>query len=338
MTRTHLHRNHGCRTHGFIGVLTLVVVLAACGETDRASTIQSARTPADRVALIRTTTGVAGVLEGTANVVWSLDRAVAAADGSAVFSTEIDGTLTRNDPWTGDALDSWPIGLGLTPVVVAPGGDRVVVSDRPAGYDSVAAARERTHLGVRNGKTGEVMHDLEVAADIEPEAFSLDATQLFVLDHRGDHYRVQTLDLPSGERADVIGNDKKPAEDMRGRPIHGVLSADGSLLSTLYINPENPDEPAFVHVLNLEGWSYCVDLPAEFAQGPTRSQSIERTDSDHIIVRAPAIDRAARIDLDATALGAGTAVTLDPTAGVPADAPYRAVTNFVALITVRAAP
>ena len=120
---------------------------------------------------------------------------------------------------------------------------------------------------------------------------------------------------------------------MRGRPVHGVLDTRGRVLATLYVNPDDQDEPAFVHVLNLGGSTYCVDLPPEFAQGPARSQTIERTAADVIVVRAPAVDRSARFDLrtlDTAAVPPPPAIAAG--AGVAADAPYRSVPGFVAMV------
>ena len=321
------------RVHALIGVIVLAV--AACGQAARTPTAAPPPAPAASTALIRTSAGVGGVVEGAGAIAWSVDHGVAALDGSAVFSTGGAGLLTRNNPHTGETIDSWPIEAEMMPVLVVPGGDHVVLSDRPSDYDSFAAPRASTHLQVRSGTTGAVVHDLQITADLEPEAMSLDGQQLFVLDHRGDHYRVQGLDLATGEHHDLIDRDKNPAEDMRGRAVQGVLSKDRSMLSTLYINPDNAAEPAFVHVLNLNGWTYCIDLSDEFAQGPARSQSIERTDGDHIVVRAPAINQAARFDLAEMMTGDGTPlVQVDPTAGTPADAPYRAIPDFEALITI----
>ncbi len=330
------------RTHVLIAVITLI--FAACGQATRTTAATPApppprpaaplpATPGPGIALVRTTSGVAGVVEGASDVAWSVDHGVAALDGSAVFSTG-NGRLISHEPRTGEQLQSWPIDAEMMPVLVTPGGRQVVLSDRPSDYDSVAVTRATTHIQVRSGATGAIRHDLRIAADLEPEAMSLDEAHLFVLDHRGDHYRVQSLNLLTGERGDLIDRDKNPAEDMRGHSVHGVLSMDHSMLATLYINAEDPEEPAFVHVLNLNGWTYCIDLSAEFAQGPARSQSIERTDDDEIVVRAPAINRAARFDLAELATGDGTPqVQVDLATGSPADAPYRAIPNFEALIT-----
>ena len=111
--------------------------------------------------------------------------------------------------------------------------------------------------------TGTETHRLVLSGNLRPEAFSVDGTLIFALDYRGDHYRVQTINLASGERYDTSDRDKVvQPEDMHGSSVRGVMSADRTLLATLYRDPGNAKEPAFVHVLDLEhGWSYCADLP-----------------------------------------------------------------------------
>ena len=69
---------------------------------------------------------------------------------------------------------------------------------------------------------------------------------------------------------------------MHGHAVHGVMSEDRTLLATLYRNPANTDEPAFVHVLDLQhGWSYCADLPVPFGTGAPGTDLIELTKSRH---------------------------------------------------------
>jgi len=321
-------------------MLTVILgfVLAACGAAAPTSTHDRAAprsSPAPTVTLIRTRTGVAGVTTGTDTVRWSVDGAVAAADASAVFSRTPDGELARHDTGTGAVTARWSIAPDLAPVLVEPDGGRVLLSDRPLGYDSETGARATTHLQVRIGPDATIGPDLQLAGDIEPEAFGLsryDPSTAYVLDHRGDHYRVQRLDLLTGEHSDVGDRDKNPGEDMRGRPVHGVLDSGRTMLATLYVNPDDEDEPAFVHVLNLGGTTYCVDLPAAFAEGPVRSQSIEITAHDVIVVRAPMADLSARFDLHSLDEAATPAPSVTGGAGVPTDAPYRSVPGFLAMV------
>ncbi|MEO6467744.1 MAG: hypothetical protein ABIP21_01490 [Acidimicrobiia bacterium] len=317
--------------------LMLVLVAAACGSAGGVETTRAPVRPkasVARIALVQTSTGIAAVTGGTDHHLWSAVGAVAAPDGSAVFAMDVDGLLVELDPHTGEFLHSWPVPLGVAPVVVAPDGAIVALSDRPTGYDSESQPRPRTRVVVVNGIDGAILHDLDLAGDVEPEAFSIDHRSLYALDYRGDHYRVQTIDLPSGERSDLIDRDKEPADDMRGRAVHGVLSSDRLQLATLYVNPENRVEPAFVHVLDLNGSSYCVHLPDAFAQGPARSQSIERTEDDHVVVRNPALDRSARFSLTAISAGETVPVTTEPSVGTAPDGPYRSVEGFQALVAV----
>ncbi len=143
------------------------------------------------------------------------------------------------------------------------------------------------------------MHRRALTGDVQPEAFSVDGARMFALDYRGDHYRVQTIELRTGLRYDTSDRNKVvAAEDMRGRAVHGVMSADRTLLATLYRNPGDADEPAFVHVLDLEnGWSYCADLPAPFGTGPPGTDAIELTPGDTVIVAATPAQRLAEIHI-----------------------------------------
>ena len=130
-------------------------------------------------------------------------------------------------------------------------------------------AVRRRPVVVFDTSTGTDAAPLTLTGDVQPEAFSIDGSLVFALNYVGDHYRVQTIELATGERYDTNDRDKVPPEDMHGQAVHGVMSKDRTLLATLYRNPGDADEPAFVHVLDLQhGWSYCADLPAPFGTGP----------------------------------------------------------------------
>ena len=319
--------------------VTFVVLLAACGAAE--GTVRTADGPADppveptvdRGVLIRTVDGVVNAATGSTGIRWSIPGAIAAVDGSAVYAQDADRALLRIDPESGETVDTWSVDPTLTPVLVEPGGGRVVMSDRPTTTDSWTTTRASTHIEVVDTESDTVGPVRDVAGDFEPEAFGSDPPTIFGLDHRGDHYRVQWLNLVSGERGDVSDREKNPGEDMRGRPIHGVLSSDGATLSTLYVNSLGHHVPAFVHVLDLGGSTYCVDLAADFATGPPRSQSIEITDDDVLVIRAPAADQLAEFDLGWLQREAGPEPARIRTgAGTAADAPYREIPGFLNLL------
>lgn len=325
------------RSHRLLVAFPLLVA-AACGSA-RGTTTRVEHPGASRpgeVALLATETGLTAVDAGTTRLRWHREGAVAALDGSAVFARG-SGTLVRLDPRTGDEVGSWPIDAALNPAVVAPDGRWVALTDRRPDYVADPAATH-TRLVVVDGASGAPRERLDLVGDVEPEAFTVDGQGLIVLDHRGSIYRVQRLELSTGERYDTIDEDKNPVGDMTGQRVRGVLSSDRSLLATLYRNPANADEPAFVHVLDLNGWTFCVDLPAPFGTGPDGNERIERTPDDAIVVTSEHPAVRARFDLaELRERGSKQVqVAVTPFAGPRADAAYLSIAGYRALIAVLA--
>jgi hypothetical protein len=293
-----------------------------------------ARPRADQgVALLSAESGVVAVEAGTTDVRWSAPGAVAALDGSAVFAKG-SGRLLRLDPATGKQLASWPVDAALDPVVVAPDGDWVALTDHP-DYEIGEPPAATTQMLVVAGTSGKVRARFDLAGDIEPEAFSPGGETLVVLEHRGPTYRVNTLDLQTGEQYPTIDENKDVVGDMAGRRVAGVLSADRMLLATLYQTSDGPEPGAFVHVLNLGGWTYCVGLPSAFGSGANGSVVVERH-GDEVVVVSEHADQRATFSL--TELAANGSSHLDvvvtPGAGVRADAAYRTVPGFRSLVAV----
>ncbi len=222
---------------------------------------------------------------------------VAALDDSAVFSIRGD-ELVRLDPQTYAVLSAWPREKGMVSIsAVSPGGRWVALTDHTGPY---SAEQRHTQLTVFDAEAGAAISHLALAGDVRPEAFSVNGRLVFALDDRGDHYRVQTIDLATGERYDTSDRDKTlEPEDMHGVTVHGVYNADRTVLATLYRNPGDADEPAFVHILDLvHGWSYCADLPPPFGTGTPGSDEIELTAADTAIVTATEASRIAEISID----------------------------------------
>ncbi|GIE90251.1 hypothetical protein [Actinoplanes regularis] len=173
------------------------------------------------------------------------------------------------------SLDGRACALGRTPAATVPDG------------------RARTPLlVVVDGRSREY----DLPGVIEPDAFTSDATGLFVLEWlpaaKPDHYRVRVLDLDSGKTHPLSTRAKVPVpggaeETMRGDGRQAVLSGDRKLLLTLYTHQPGHQHTrdllsgrpgnahAFVHVLHLvERWAYCLDLPHPFGEGPARGHAI----------------------------------------------------------------
>lgn len=329
------------RTHRFFRSLNLglaiavaAALLAACGAEDVPTRTSARATPSaapSQVALLSTESGITAVVPETTRERWSADGAVSALDGSAVFARGA-GTLIRLDPRTGDEVGSFAVDAALNPIVVAPYGRWVALTDR---YPRSAAdpVPMRTQLVVVDGASGVVRAEFDLPGDVEPEAFSIDGSQLVVLDHRQVGYRVQLLDLTTGDRYDTSDENKNPIGDMTGHRVRGVLSEDRTLLATLYQNPDDPEEPAFVHVLDLSGFAYCVDLLAAFGESPDGNVLIERA-GDEVIVISEHADQRATFSLDELRRVGSTnvRVTVTPGAGDRADAAYLDVPGYRALI------
>jgi hypothetical protein len=293
----------------FVTVVLMVAIGAGCGSTaHRATPAVQVVNPAVATGPLQLAAfddGVGAFGAGLTAPVWREPGAVAALDGSAVFSIRAgDGAdnLVRLDPSTGAVTSTWALSTdGLSISAVAPAGKWVALTDRMPGYGS--QGRSSTELLIFDATTGAVTHRTTLTGDIQPEAFSVDGRDVFVLHYIADHYRVQTLELTgtSYRLYDTTDRDKtQPAEDMHGRPLHGVLSADRTLLATLYRNPGDAKEPAFVHVLDLaHTWSYCADLPAPFGTGAAGSDAIELTAAGTVVVAANEAQRLAEIHIDA---------------------------------------
>jgi hypothetical protein len=284
----------------------LLAFAAGCGSSARTSTeaikVVDPPVAVGPLQLAVFDDGVGAVATGRTAPVWREAGAVAALDGSIVFSVRDDSgnsnpRLVRLDQRTGREDAAWPVPTGLTIAAVAPGGKWIALTDRRAGYGN--QGRAHTTVAIFDTTAGEVSHLLNLPGDVQPEAFSTDGSLVFALHYFPDHYRVQTIAVDGTMVSDTFGRDKTPAEDMHGNPIHGVLNADHTLLATLYRDPTSDDEPAFVHVLDLtHGWSFCTDLPAPFGTGSGRD-TIRLAPDDVVEVAATQTNRLAAIRIDA---------------------------------------
>ena len=283
-----------------IVVTALLLTAFGCGSNPRPEATVNVSSPTSATSA----TGPAQVADDAA--------AVAALDGSAAYSIRND-QLVRIEPDTNVVTASWALPNGSMAIsVVAPGGRWVALTDRPPGYDA-PQPRASTQLVVFDAKAGAEAHRLALAGDVRPEAFSVNGSLLFALDYRSDHYRVQTITLATGERFDTGNRDKTTEiEKMNGAAVRAVLNADHTLLSTLYRNPGDDDEPAFVHILDLaHGWAYCADLAPPFGTGPPGSDLIELSPADTVVVTATQASRIAEIHIDEVRTPSTKPVTIE---------------------------
>ncbi len=152
---------------------------------------------------------------------------------------------------------------------------RVVGSD---GVPYEASGRALTRLVVSRPAEN-FRETFELPGDFEPEAFSTDEEELFLIEHLdSERYRVRMMKLDTGRVFPISRLTKFAPNAMRGVGRVQVYAPKGDFLFTLYTRqPPNTahrsldsyddhgEVHAFVHVLNLKrGWAHCVDLPSPF--------------------------------------------------------------------------
>jgi hypothetical protein len=269
------------------GALVVAAVLGTAGCGTGGPARRAAVAPHGSL-LVGNAGGVAGLDASTGAVNYSMSGAVAAPDGSALLRTENgpDGPrLTALNP--GDGTFRWsrdiPAGLGVR--LVAPGGTHVVLMPP----EQTRGGRARTTIGVLRGSGGQVeSNDLE--GNYEPEAFSTDGRDLFVIEYSPplapDRYRVRRLHLATWTVEDVYSPDKDLQQDMRGTAHNQIMSPDGNRLYTLYTLLIGDTPRAFVHTLDLrDRWAHCIDLPAGVGVGPEGTTTLAvAPDSKHVYV------------------------------------------------------
>jgi hypothetical protein len=271
-----------------IATITLVgigLTASGCGSSGRVTTTAKVSAPAS---------------EREPAPVVADAAAVAALDESATFSIR-DNRLVHVDPTTNGVIRSWALPKGAVSIAtVAPDGRWVALTDRTERGYNTTQPRAFTELVVFAPESGTVTRRLTLSGDVLPEAFSFNGHLIFALDFRGDFYRVQTINLATGERVDTGNRDKSlERENMHGITVRGVLSADRKLLATLYRNPGDDTKPAYVHILDLvHSWAYCADLPAPFGTGPAGSDQIELTPAGTVVVTTTQASRIAEIHIN----------------------------------------
>jgi DNA-binding beta-propeller fold protein YncE len=127
----------------------------------------------------------------------------------------------------------------------------------------------------------------DLAGNFEPEAFSTDGRELFLLEYipalAPTRYRVRRL-LLEKERVVPIGRLKTAAPgQMQGTGRAQAYSPGADELYTLYTQQDSAGheagaisgDHAFVHLLNLEGsWTHCIDLPHTFGHGDATASAL----------------------------------------------------------------
>jgi hypothetical protein len=203
------------------------------------------------------------------------------ADAEAASTVRLDGTLDVR-------------------VVAESGGAVALMDPLPDGWDpEVPLPRWRTPIVVADPTGATETRTYDLRGNFEPEAFSTDDRQLFMIQHLPAEaptvYRVTVLNLRTGRVVPVFGPFKGPAERMPGIRLQQVLSPNADQLYTLYSSarpgyaPHHAPVPngatvSFVHVLSLQdGWAHCVGLPEELWDRPASEQAMATSPNGRLL-------------------------------------------------------
>lgn len=303
-----------------IVVLLVVVPLVACSSS--ATTASRAVTaPAPQLLFFATPLGVTVVDAATGRATLTAPDGILAPDRSTVFGTSSDGAATRVqtfEPLSGDAKT----------VTTLEGAQRLRVANHDGSAVVLGPPRSQAATDYPTGRSvttltivptdGSSNRSVEVDGNVEPEAFSSDDSNLFVLQYLPADapvgYQVRRLDLATGELHNIRTDDSDLDKPMAGRARTQVLSPDGTRLYTLYVvggdGAGNPGY-AFVHVLDLvHKQAFCVDLPSPFGTGGATSYAVAITRDGSRLYTIDAQDGAV-VTLDTQAM------TISPTVAIP---------------------
>ena len=219
----------------------------------------------------------------------------AASDGTTLLETH-EGS-------TGRILSTTTVPGELEARIVSESGRAVAMMEPlPEGWDpAVPFPRARTRIVVADPTGERETISLNLRGNFEPEAFSTNDDQLFLIQHLPAEtptaYRVTVLDLVREKLLPVFGPFKGPAERMPGTRLSQLLSPDADQLYTLYTSSRPGYAPhgapvannaavSFVHVLSLrDGWAHCVGLPRSMWDRPSSEQAMATTpDGNYLFV------------------------------------------------------
>ena len=277
------------------------LAVAACTQAPD----DAANRPVPRETLLLSTqAGPLVVQVPSGSVLFDRPRTVASLGGSWLLSATPSAGSTLLE--TVDGADAEPasdvrLDGTLDVRVVAESGAAVALMEPlPEGWDpEVPLPRSTTPIVVADPTGTSETRTYDLRGNFEPEAFSTDDRQLFMIQHLPAEaptvYRVTVLDLKRGRVYPVFGPYKAPPERMPGVRLQQIISPNADQLYTLYSSARpgyaphhapvaNDATVSFVHVLSLQdGWAHCVGLPQELWDRPAGEQAMATSPNGRLL-------------------------------------------------------
>ena len=318
------------RRHALL-LIPMLVLGSACSSAGSVTTAAPAPT-APELLFFASGAGVTVYDAQAGRATLTVPGGVLAPDRSAVFATTAQGSQTvldAYDPATGARRVAATV-EGSPQLRVANHDGSLVVFGPPrtdggsgSGY---ARGRPTTTLTIAPTDGGPT-RSLDVAGNVEPEAFSNDDSNLFVLQYLPADapvgYQVRRVDLSTGELHNIRTDDSDLDKPMAGRARTQVLSPDGTRLYTLYVVADSTGSGwghAFVHVLDLvDKEAFCIDLPNPFGMGEGSAYGIAiAPDGTHVYSVDPLHGQVADLDTGTMTIAKSAAIPALPSASIVA--------------------
>ncbi len=233
------------RVSSFLTALVIVAATASCESADVTSNLASADRRAGDVLVLGTADGPMLVDAVTAEPLGDGTATLTAPDGSRVYTSTSDGGTTSvvtRDTATGDVVAETEVGGRFDVRVASVSGDAVALMEPlPDGvHPWTPLPRASTTIVVADPSGVRPAQRLRLDGNFEPEAFSTDDQNLFLIEHLPAEaptaYRVTFLDLGTGEIRPVKGRFKVPPQRMPGTRLRQVFDPVKAQLYTLYTN------------------------------------------------------------------------------------------------------
>jgi hypothetical protein len=288
------------RNGGFILLVGMVLVGAACGQPADSPVAQ------EELLFLRTARGITVASAGGEEPNFRSSTAVPSGDWSTAVSAEIaknSTILSAAEPSTGRSMWERSLDGRLQVKVVSYEGDYVALGPVDEWHHTVGRAKTDLVIAASNGYAPP--QSLTLDGNYEPEAFSSDGKNLFVIEYlparNPVNYRVRSLDLTTGEVGGVYTPHDELQEAMGGTARVQALAPDGGRLYTLYTERLNGHTHTFVHVLSLdEKWAHCIDLPDGFAEDAEAATALTLSpDGSRLFVANSSTDNLAEVDTEA---------------------------------------
>ena len=309
-------------------VVVCVAIGAACtGAPEPSVNLAANDERNDDVLVLGTADGPMLVDAATGEPLGDGAATLTAPDGSRLYTSTVDGaatSLVTHDAQTGEVVARTRVDGRFDVRVASVSGEVVAMMEPlPAGADPWTPIPRATTTIVVVDPSGERPdRHLTLDGNVEPEAFSADDRNLFLIQHlpaeAPSAYRVTFLDLESGRIQPVRGRFKVPPQRMPGTRLLQTFDPAKAQLYTLYTNEAtaadeawdggggdgngtygndgayghdaDPGDVTFVHVLNLRnGWAFCAGVPRSSWGQPPRALAMATSPDGSILYLVDAI-------------------------------------------------